>query len=85
METTDKADKIYDLLKQLEGNDNLREAYEAAHGSLAIKNLAARLDLMTKAQRIDEMTDAQYAKVRRQALESVAEETKANAFAKRLL
>jgi len=80
-----KAEKIFDLLKMLEGNDNLREAYEAAHGNLAVDNLAARLDVLTKAQRFDEMNDAEYAKVRRQALESVAQETQANAFAKEAL
>jgi hypothetical protein len=68
----ERNEATYQLLKMLEGNDQFREVYQAAHGEDAVENLAARLKVSQLEEKVHEMSDAEYAKHRRQLLEGAA-------------
>lgn len=60
------------LVRFVEMNPNVKEAYEEVHGPHNLPNLKRAISNKERAKEIGSMTDAEYAKVRQEVLSSAA-------------
>ena len=65
-------DKAELLVRYIEQNANVKEAFEEVYGPHKLPNLKRRIALDKTAKEVQSMTDAEYAKVRKEVLASAA-------------
>ena len=63
-------DKAELLVRYIEQNANVAEAFEEVYGPHKLPNLKRRIALDKTAEEVQSMTDAEYAKVRKEVLAS---------------
>ena len=66
----EKKEGIYNLLKYMENSADFRTAYTAVHGETAVEELTEAYGLPSTEEELNNLTDEQYAKVRKQLLRS---------------